>query len=115
MYVSRNDHLVLNKQLVFSSLETFSSRTSNPYLPIDHCLELKHSELSPLHVSMSVGIILVQVMSKQPCWWDVMGLVSLAFPEDTFLPQTLYFSGLTYSNRAILIKMKPVIFKQTAP
>lgn len=39
--------------------------------------------LSPFHISVSIGIILVQVRFRQPCWWDFIWVVSLTFLGNT--------------------------------
>lgn len=39
-----------------------------PWLSIVLCLGLRPPELAPLHVRMTVGVILVQLVCRQPCW-----------------------------------------------
>lgn len=42
-------------------------------LPVALCLEFRAHDLSILHISMSVGILLLKLLFRQPCWWDFYG------------------------------------------
>lgn len=52
------------------------------------CLWVKPCELYPFYISMSVCIILFQVMFRQPCCWEFMGVAFLIFLRDTISRQT---------------------------
>jgi hypothetical protein len=59
MKVSRADHVVLDKQLVCSSLgETLSRRS------LVICVGLRPQELSAFNISMSIGIMLVHLLLR---------------------------------------------------
>lgn len=45
--------------------------------PAVFCLGLSPVRFPPLHIIMSVGVILVHLMFGQPCWWDFMSVPSL--------------------------------------
>lgn len=64
-------------------------------------MRLRSHEISPFHVSMFPGTILVQVFFRQPWWWDFMGSASLAFLGDGLSQQTSWSSG-SYSISAFL-------------
>lgn len=40
------------------------------------------------HAALHCVVVTVQVLFKQPCWWDFMGVASLTFLGDTVLQQT---------------------------
>lgn len=46
------------------------------HVPSQNTAGLRPSELSTFHVSMSIGVCLVWVMFRLPCWWDFEGVVS---------------------------------------
>lgn len=59
MYVFKGDHLVLDNQLVCSSLGKATSLVpSFPQLPIPLCAGFRPHELLPVHSGMFIGIIL---------------------------------------------------------
>lgn len=39
-------------------------------------LRIRLHEVSPFHINISFGV-LVQVLLRQPCWWDLKGITSL--------------------------------------
>jgi hypothetical protein len=39
-----------------------------PQLSVVLCEGLRPQGLSPVHINMSVGMVLVQLMCRQPCW-----------------------------------------------
>ena len=48
---------------------------------------LKYSLVAPFHVSMSINIIIVQVLFRQqPCWLDFMGEAFVTFRRHSKLP-----------------------------
>lgn len=66
MYVFWAGHLVLDHQLVCSSLWKTVSTVSSIDLPAVLCVKWRTLELPSLHIKN--GVILVQVMFMQPCW-----------------------------------------------
>lgn len=88
------DHLVLDNQLVCSSMgKTISATLSIPYLSIVLCIRLRSHELSPFHVSMSTGFVLVKFMFRQPCLGDLMVIVcsTLIFRRHNFTVNFLFY------------------------
>lgn len=43
--------------------------------------------MSPIHIGMSIFVVAMQVLCRQPYCWDFMGAASLACQEDTILQQ----------------------------
>lgn len=39
-------------------------------LSIVLCLEFRLHELSLFHISLSIGILLLKLLFREPCWWD---------------------------------------------
>lgn len=67
------DHLVSDNQLEYFSLQkTISPILSISYLPVLLCLGLRTQDLSPTHVSSSIGVIHVQVINRQSWRWEFM-------------------------------------------
>lgn len=49
--------------------------------------------MSPIHIGMSIFVVVMQVLCRQPYCWDFMGVASLACQEDTILQQASNSSG----------------------
>lgn len=45
------------------------------------------SEIIPIHVGMSSGSVILQVLLKQPYHWSFMDAASLSYIEETILRQ----------------------------
>lgn len=48
---------------------------------------------SPFHVNMFIDIAIIQILFRQPYCWNIMGIFSLTFLEDTISRQPSWFSG----------------------
>lgn len=91
------EHFILdNKLRVLTIVETNSPSLSSHSLPIVLGLLLEPCDLS-------IDIIIVQVLFRQPYCWSIMGISSLSFLEDT-LSQWICWSSRSY-NLSILSSM----------
>lgn len=72
----RTDCLSLENQLACSSLGKATCRTpSFPPLPLV-LWRVETSGLSPVQFGVFTGVLLVQLMFRESCWWDFMGMAS---------------------------------------
>lgn len=98
--------------LAFKFMASFSWIVGHVYMYIDLCVELRLYGLSPAHMGMSVGVISVQHLFRQSCWWDFVGIASdssrrynltgnslILQPFTVFLPQRIY--PLQYQNTVL--------------
>jgi hypothetical protein len=73
MYIFSNDHLVLESQLVCSSLGKAIFLTPRiPQLLVILCIKLKPHGLFPVNFGICIVIDLVQIMVRLICLWDFM-------------------------------------------
>lgn len=57
--------------------------------PVVLYLWMGYHEVFPFHVSLSPGVVLLQVFNRQPCGWDIIGEVPLCqtiFDASHFFP-----------------------------
>lgn len=75
-HVFKIDHLVLDNQLVYFSLEkTISPTLSILQLPIFLCIMLRPHGLSSIHFGMSIDVYYPCLAHVgQSCWWDVISI-----------------------------------------
>lgn len=74
MCVFRSDHLVLDNLTVSTPLGKTVSPTPNiPRLSIVVYVQLRPREFT---LSLSIAIVLVQLLFKQACWQDFVGVAS---------------------------------------
>lgn len=95
-------------------MASFSQIVEHVYMYIDLCVELRLYGLSPAHTGMSVGVISVQHLFRQSCWWDFVGIASDSSRRynltgnslilqllTVFLPQRIY--SLQYQNTVFTV------------
>lgn len=46
-------------------------------------LGVELSEISSVHINMSTSVVIVDVLFKQPYYWDFIDIISLSQLEDT--------------------------------
>lgn len=99
----RVDHLTLDNQLDGLLLE----KTSFSFSVVINCLQFfiqsyGHCEISPIYIGLSLYIVIIQALSKQPSWWGIMNVAPLSHLKDTisWLPSPvampLFFLPLFY-------------------
>ena len=69
---------------IFSQSQ-FSLIACGPLLGLELC------KFPPSHFSMSLGAVLVQLISRKPHWWDFMSVTSLTFLVDENLTANFLF------------------------
>lgn len=77
---------------VFSPGKTISQALTTPKLPVVLCLGLRPPGIFPIHVSMSIGVFLFQVMFRQHVGERLPDRL-LTFLRETASQQTLHSSG----------------------
>lgn len=68
--------LALANHLVCSSLGKAVSFPTVSLSSIILCVDLRPPGLSPMHFGTSTDTVFVQVMFRQSCWWDFLGVAS---------------------------------------
>lgn len=123
----RADHLLLDNQFKDSVLEEdcFSCSQYSPVTVVPH-LGVGPSEISPFHDSMYCGIVLVQVLLRQPYCWSIMGIASMLFPGNqyhsrspgalvlTIFPLCLSRSYLVLRCRSCVVDLSTGVMHPTA-
>lgn len=91
LHIFRDDHLVLNNQLRRSPLEKTASLILSSHVALH--LEVGPYEVSPSHPGISASDVMVQILSRQPDYWDFMGVASPSYIEATISQQMSWLSG----------------------
>jgi nitrogen fixation-related uncharacterized protein len=65
--------------MLFTGEEYFSCSQYHPLFPVVLHLGWGTPETSLLRVSLSIGLVIVQTLFWQLCWWDIMGVATLPF------------------------------------
>ena len=103
----RADHLGLDNTSESPSLEkTETSSLRSHSLPLDLHLEVGPCDISLLYIGMLTGVVIIQILVRQPCCWDFLGAVSLSDVEDTISEQISWRSG-SCNFSAPSLKMSP--------
>lgn len=62
--------------------ETNSPLAVSKLFPVPFHLGVELSEISSIHIDMSTGVAIVDVLFKQPYYWEFIDIASLSQLED---------------------------------